>query len=483
MKDGEVVFLIAGFAALAFLMTKDKSGKEEKPSQEVIDMFGPADEPMVQASEWEGGSELTAAQDEPALITSFISDWYRTKYISYLNVVRVKAAEVIGLINRAQVEQHPMGPLREGLRNSLDKLLNDANHLHDQLRTYLDQWATASGYQGQDGRRYFPNPNTSPYFEIYERLGKHYEILQGWVQANNDRIEELKDLRERPNIYQTQHTTFVAQGFDQMSQSSYGHPPPPASSIVSASVQSTFDAANKEAGYNTLRVQTAAQKHKGADAKDTSTKNQAGKRGSHAFMQVDVQGDPTAEEDENKAAAKEKTSSLTAQAQTGPPVAPDPRATVDPDSNFKAVPTPEESKQEENDPSQALGDKRGGSEVDKADIQLANLEIAAAKKHKEGTYLDPDEGKPVVAPVEIGQARKPQPLQSFRVPPPEPVEKDTLPPDLPAALQEGLAGFQAFEGKELGQQRTGTQAELDPREAKKGGRRPTLAPRWPSLTR
>ena len=42
MKDGEVVFLIAGFAALAFLMTKDKSG-EEKPSQGVIDEFGPAD--------------------------------------------------------------------------------------------------------------------------------------------------------------------------------------------------------------------------------------------------------------------------------------------------------------------------------------------------------------------------------------------------------------------------------------------------------
>ena len=67
MKDGEVVFLIAGFAALAFLMTQDKSGKEEKPSQVFLDEFGPADEPMAAISAWEG-SEGYSYQDPAGIV-------------------------------------------------------------------------------------------------------------------------------------------------------------------------------------------------------------------------------------------------------------------------------------------------------------------------------------------------------------------------------------------------------------------------------
>ena len=116
MKDGEVVFLIAGFAALAFLLTQDKSGKEEKPSQPVIDAFGPADEPMmVPGSEWEGGSEKSAGPSDATVAIGVISKWFNQHYVPYRNEGRRLQKEVVDLIHRADSDpEREMGPFRTG---------------------------------------------------------------------------------------------------------------------------------------------------------------------------------------------------------------------------------------------------------------------------------------------------------------------------------------------------------------------------------
>ena len=408
MKDGEVVFLIAGFAALAFLLTQDKSGKEEKPSQPVIDAFGPADEPMmVPGSEWEGGSEKSAGPSDATVAIGVISKWFNKDYVPYRNEGRRLQKEVEDLILRAESERREMRPFRDGLRQDLSNLLKLNGELANRLHSLILRWTELSGHQGADGRTYPQSPTSNAYNTTVEELATQRGMLQGWVTANQDLIEKLNEQgRERTNVFNARHTQIINvlppfETVTAMSESTEGQP-----LLPTASVMSMFNAGNKDDADNSEQAGIAKLQHRGTDSKGTG-KNLANEEANAGFMSNDTRNDPSVKLNEDKAKALQNIQTITTPAHADPPPVPEERPLVD--ANTRQ--TEFVSVQKAGGTGEPLGTKRADT-----DLNLANAERDETKRQNAGKPKPPD--PPAMTPVAVGAS----PERPTRVPPQVKVE-------------------------------------------------------------
>ena len=408
MKDGEVVFLIAGFAALAFLLTQDKSGKEEKPSQPVIDAFGPADEPMmVPGSEWEGGSEKSAGPSDATVAMGVISKWFNQHYVPYRNEGRRLQKEVEDLIHRAQSERREMRPFRDGLRQDLSNLLKLNGELANKLHSLILGWTQVSGHQGADGQTYPQSPTSNPYNTTVEELAAQQRMLQGWVTTNADLIETLREQGQGvTNVLNARLNTIinVVPAFETvtaMSESTEGQP-----LLPTASVMSMFNAGNKDDADNSEQAGIAKLQHRGTDSKGTG-KNLANEEANAGFMSNDTRNDPSVKLNEDKAKALQNIQTITTPAHADPPPVPEERPLVDAntrETEFVSV-------QKAGGTVEVLGTKRADT-----DLNLANAERDETKRQNAGKPKPPD--PPAMTPVAVGAS----PERPTRVPPQVKVE-------------------------------------------------------------